>query len=50
MGEAFFVFVAGIGGVFVGMAFLIVSIRVTSLVARLLGKKNDKLNLRKMND
>ncbi len=45
MGEAFFVFVAGIGGVFVGMAFLIVSIWVTSLVARLVGKKNDKAKL-----
>lgn len=42
MGEAFFVFVAGIGGVFVGMTFLLISIWITSLVARWVGKKFEK--------
>jgi Na+-transporting methylmalonyl-CoA/oxaloacetate decarboxylase gamma subunit len=34
MGEAVSLFVAGLGGVFAGMALLYISIRVTSLITR----------------
>jgi len=42
MGEAVSLFVAGLGGVFVGMALLYVSIRITSLITGRLPSGEEK--------
>lgn len=42
MEQAITIFVAGLGGVFIGMALLYIAIRLTSLVTDKIGSRKEK--------